>query len=258
MRYTLNSSRAIILLETLIALALSFLLFSWLSMNYLFLSLNHTMQLSWSMMQENFNLAMQILTNEIRLSGYLGCVKLNNLPSLRYSNLYTLSANNKVLITKDYLGQDILSVTHRSLASSILLKAMLKPDELYASTNLVFMPGDIVVISDCNHADFVAIAEIQVINHQQKIFLTKKLHTLYGVNAEIGLLELNTYTIRNDGGLYRRNIKGEVIQLVRGIKQMNFKDYYINSGQLAGVSIELHLRSGKLQHTGYGFVHVAS
>lgn len=251
-----TKTAAIILLETLIALLLSLLLLSWLTITYLSLARHHAIQKSWSKIQENFTVACQMLTREIKLSGYLGCVSLHNLPALQYRQSYLLSSSNKLSIAHPQSQYDVITVRHRSIASSILLNDMTNNHELYVSKNLAFAPGDLVLLADCTHAEIGQISAITINQSSQKLSLTHNITHPYKRDAEIGLVEENSY-IFNHGTLYRRNIKGHVSHLINGIQIITI-DTALSDTTITGLSLMLKLFAGKISQRGYVFINVAS
>jgi hypothetical protein len=269
--YNNKNLDGLILLETLIALFLGLLLLACLLLIYLLLMRQTITQISWSTLQEHFNIATRVLQRDVQLAGYLGCVQLAQHPVITYNPAYNLTLNNRLLIThSDFSGHDILIVQHRSLISNVLLHKMLNNYELYVSRHLKILPGNILLLADCDSAEITKVASVTLVNAtMQKIILSQPLHKQYAQNTEVGLFERNSYTIAA-GSLYQHDINGHNIAVVAGIHDMRIRDVLqsentwsddhaaIEATRLTGIVVQWQLTDHALLQLAYQVITVSS
>jgi hypothetical protein len=239
-----SSYSGITILEFMLAMLISLLLFSILGMIYLAIEKNTAAQIAYRMIQENGRVATQLLVRNLHRAGQIGCARLTaDFPITNYLN-YTVSPDNKII------GTDaMLTIRGGSEVSGFLLQPMITTSVLYASTTVHFSPGDMAIISDCQTAEIFKIKMIEKINQQtQKIILQTPLHKQYGNQSELRHFEINTYyvatTQRIDStgaviyALYLKNHNNHRTELVEGIDAIHLTYDVIKDGQLVTLTAD--------------------
>jgi len=244
------------LLEFLISLVLGLFLLTLLSTVYVAIERQHKIQSDLTALQSHFSIAEKLLSQELKQSGYLGCLSIHSIQRLYNATTYALTAANKFHVHPGGAESDMITVWHRSVENSVLLKSMRGLKTLYLSLDFPIDAGDVLIVSDCDSVDIFQVASVSMISKSvQKVVSVSSLHKKYNAYADVGLLERNTFLVEKTGpsqyGLYRTNIKGQKIELVPGVQKMKFF-----SDQISGVSMRLELVEGTLKKIGYSFVGI--
>lgn len=219
------------LLELMIAISLS--LFLSMGMINIFIYSKNIYRLTQSLntISTKTRMAFYLLSHDIRMAGFVGCVRLiEALPLNRH-----LISDSLVVWHK---GANTAKLSLPKLAryqkdSDVILIQFLDPDTFpikeAKSSHIIllhkklFRPRDILLISDCQHAELV---------HWNNIHLTYN----YQIESEIGYLNKIVYYIADTGrmsetgqriyALYRRNLNQSFykpIELIEGIKRMSIR-----------------------------------
>jgi hypothetical protein len=245
------------LLELLLTLMFSLLLLGLLLDIYLGTERQNELRSTLLSLQDNANFALQSLSAELQETGFWGCPRLSAEFSLRNTGALNPIKNLE-------LQQDA-SITIRHRSAVVLSVREIEKTFLVLSSEFRCEPGDILVISDCKHAEWFEVAEVSFHGAEQKLIPVLPLQASYSEQAEIGYLESNTYfvgkTARKDElghwifALYKRDLKGRRKELVEGIEKMKLRFFQLESkASIQGVSIELALRQKNLRKTVYAFV----
>jgi type IV pilus assembly protein PilW len=216
--------RGVMLIEVMLALLLSMGIFSILILLYVAAEKNHAMQVSYYEVEDNSQIALQIISRDIQQTGFVGCARLTaDFPVQSYA-MYALFPNNKIM------GTNTTLVTRFAGMAAYLQQSMLSLTTLFASSDSHFSAGDMAIISDCYSAEIFRIKTVFENNHIQKIISELPLHKQYNQYSEISHFEINTYyvakTKRTDSfgkgiyALYRRNAESHVVELVEGVEQL--------------------------------------
>ncbi len=224
-----NFIRGITLLEILLSLFLSIGLFAILITIYLTTVKNAAIQAAYYSIQQNSQLALQILARDIHSAGYIGCGRLTeDFPVQTYLH-YSLRPNNKII------GEDsAITVRSASTESAYLPLSMDSLQVLFVSLDAHFSRQDVVIVSDCESAEIFQIKSIESAGeNQQKIITQMPLHKHYAQYAEVSKLEENHYVVadtkRVDStgkiikALFRRYASGHNLELVEGVQQLQFE-----------------------------------
>lgn len=229
------------LLELLVALTLALFLSS--GMISIFIQSKNIYQLMQNLnkMQTNARIAINALSHDIRMAGFIGCVRLIDfLP--RHSHL---TPDTSLVVW--HKGQTTAKLALPTLTryrqdSDIVLIQLMNPNTIpikFAKAGNIslmnratFAPNDIVLISDCQHAE--------VFNWRYK-----NLKYIYQMDSELGFFDKIIYYIGDTGrisetgqgiyALYRRNLNQSIkkpVELVEDIEKMSIrlglKDAYGN------------------------------
>jgi hypothetical protein len=256
-----NFFAGIMLIEFIIAMMISVFLLGILGMIYLAAEKNNAAQSAYLTILDNGRIASELLTRHIHAAGHIGCARLtDDFPLTSYLN-YTLSSRHKIIGT-----DNTLTVSGGSPESGYLLQSMLTATVIYVSTELHFMTGDIVMVSDCESAEIFEVKSIQKIHSgMQKIISTMPLHKQYGQYAEVNYFEKNMYFIADTKhtdasgatihALFVRNHRRHITELVEGVDAISITYDVVQHDQLVmlkaqqvqdwaavvGVKIELSL-----------------
>jgi type IV pilus assembly protein PilW len=220
------------LLELMIAMSLS--LFLSMGMMSIFIHSKNIYQLTLTLnaIQTKARLAFYLLSHDIRMAGFIGCVRLTDFSPLNSD----LTSNTCLVVWHkgNTTAKLILPrlVRYQKDSDAILIQ-FLDPNtfqiknaqlgQIVFASRMAFRPKDILLISDCLHAELV---------HWTNIHLTFRYH----LDSEIGFFNKIIYYIgdtgrtREDGqriyALYRRNLNQSFhkpVELIEGIRKMSIR-----------------------------------
>jgi len=220
------------LIELMIAIALSMIVISLFSTLLLTARHQQIVQATLNELQENARTAFHILTTEISMAGYIGCPALSNdFPLLNHT-------------TAPFTPQTSLSgtdnsftVQHTEMPASTALSTS---PEIQVMSDVNYKPRDIMLITDCLHAEIFVVASIASHGDIQTLRPVTALQNNYDSLAEVGRLASNTYFIENNY-LVKKDIHGQKQFLVAGIKRMQI----IYSAQIGDEIVEVHHTHGE-------------
>ena len=220
------------LIELMIAISLS--LFLSVGIINIFIYSKNIYQLTQNLniIPTKARLALNLLSHDIRMAGFIGCVRLIDVMTLNNH----LSANTSLVVW--HKGYTTAKLSLPKLAqyqkdSDAILIQFLDPNTFPVNeaksrhislvNKMAFQPKDTLLISDCQHAEFI---------HWNNIHLIYS----YQIGSEIGFFNKIIYYIAdtrrmNEMGqpiyaLYRRNLNQSFykpIELIEGIKRMSIK-----------------------------------
>lgn len=261
------------LVEVMMASALSLLILSILFSVYISVQRSSQIQNALSLLENNGKLATTMLKTEIHKAGNMGCLRLTaDFPITDYLP-YTITAQNKLTGTGD-----AFTVRYAETPNDMLVQSMQEMNVLYTNQDVLFMPNDILIISDCRHAEIFKIHKINRFHGMQKITTTFPLHNRFSKLAEISRLVINKYIIKRtnhpDGGLpyslFVENIFHHQTELVGGINKMFILYSVLINGKIIdlqatdisdwskvmGVAIKLELISRSFKKNWYIYASV--
>lgn len=255
----LQNQLGITLIEILIAMLLGAFLLGGVIQIFVNTKQTYRMQESLSRLQENGRFAMEFLTYDIRMAGYLGCMSrvssitntLNNSTDYLYNFGIPIQGNNWNAATSAWLPAADSSIITPLNGSDIITIRSVNPNgatvtqhpggtppgsaDLKLSSNPGINDCDIAIVSDCQTAAVFQITNFNAANNNNTVHntgtctppgpgnATQALGKSY-VGAELFLAQTISYYIRsNPGGipaLYRRRNANTVEELVEGIEQM--------------------------------------
>jgi type IV pilus assembly protein PilW len=220
------------LIELMIAISLS--LFLSVGIINIFIYSKNIYQLTQNLniIPTKARLAFHLLSHDIRMAGFIGCVRLIDVMTLNNH----LSANTSLVVW--HKGYTTAKLSLPKLAqyqkdSDAILIQFLDPNTFLVNeaksrhislvNKMVFRPKDTLLISDCQHAEFI---------HWNNIHLIYS----YQIGSEIGFFNKIIYYIADTGrmnergqhihALYRRNLNQSFYkptELIEGIKRMSIK-----------------------------------
>lgn len=247
------------LIEILIAMTLGAFLLSGVIQIFINTKQTYRMQESMSRLQENGRFAMEFLTYDIRMAGFLGCMSrvtsitntLNNASNYLFNFGIPIQGNNWDTATSAWLPAADSSITSPLNGSDIITIRSVNPNGVIvtqhpggtppgsADLKLSANPGindcDIAIVSDCQTAAVFQITNFNAANNNNTVHNTGTCATPGPGNAtqalgksykdgELFMAQTKSYYIRsNPAGipaLYRRTNGNAAEELVEGIEQM--------------------------------------
>ncbi|HSW71663.1 MAG TPA: hypothetical protein VLH77_06805 [Gammaproteobacteria bacterium] len=258
----LSQQAGLTLIELLLSLTLSLLLV--LLLSFISVATKHQQEVfnSLSLLHKHARFALQRLHAELEMAGFIGCPQLDADFPLNNNSAYPFYANKQVELGQDQLHSALVTIRHRSVEAAVLQKQRSESSVLELSTDLAFAPGEVLIISDCKHADIFQVEKQFKEKNRQIIITRQPLRYHYGIEAEVGSLEINSYSVEKTK---RRDPRGEAIfalywtdrsgrkrELVEGIQQLKIRFHQVRNH--TGLSIELKARQKALTKTEYDFV----
>ena len=257
MPYRRPQYRGITLIELLIGITLSLFILSMLIEIFLATEKNHRALAALTDLQDNANIAIQLLSKSIRTAGYSGCAQI--FPMQRIE-----AKSNAIII-------------HRAAPSAaILLEPMHNYTNLRVTQSPLFIKNKALFISDCQSAEIFFPKQIKKMHGAQMIETNHPLKFLYDRFAEVSELETQTFFVAQTG---RYTEQGQPIsalyvnktELVEGVDTIKFQytillnhslieknaDELDGNEKIRGISIELtlsSLNSFPLQKKAYTYV----
>ncbi|MDH5324192.1 MAG: PilW family protein [Gammaproteobacteria bacterium] len=223
------------LTETMVALAISLILLAGVMQILMSNKQSHRVQEAFARLQENGRFAMQFITRDLRMAGYMGCASLdtepgnivdlnqdgaadliasfsgNGLQGKEYADLpLALSDTVSLTTTNVVAGTDIVLIKHASRTGVRLddpvptISGQLKLDATTASG--MFQPGDILFVTDCEQADVFAATSTNAVGaayveiaHASTLNLSPPhLSKAYTTEAEVMKMQASAYYIANN------------------------------------------------------------
>lgn len=216
----------IFLIEALLSVMLSGLLLSVLYEMYLINHQSYHLQSTLMRIQTNANTAIKILTDEIKMAGYIGCGKLTKDFPLNTSS-FTLTLGSRLI----GLAENAFVVSRAEFPNANLLEPTTDDNTLLTNNVIYFKPGDILIISDCKAAEIFRILEVHTLKDRQKIIPVKPLQHKFDQFAEVSHLQINKFYVAktnrthadgsNVNALFMENINGEKMEIVEDVQQMH-------------------------------------
>lgn len=217
----INSQSGITLIELIITLLLSLVIFSaftsiLMSANQLFI---YTATRAEDFQQES--LSGRVMQNEISLAGYMGCGKLTNSFPLVSHVAATLSLANRLLV-QDHR----LEIRHAGLPPVRLISIHPGNRVIEVENGVVFHSNDIIILSDCHHAEIDSISKVQSHGSLQQLYLTVALSDHFDDGAEVSHFMINEFVMiqadSNKKMLVMRDKKHNQTVLMKEIENVSF------------------------------------
>src|SRR3990167_423289 len=216
------------LVEVLLSCMLGLLLISLLANSYVIAEKHEALRQKLQYIQLNAETALQLLSHDVRMAGYLGCPFLtNDFPILPYGQI-TFTPQNKLQ------GQNnpnaFLSVRYLEFPHSTLLRQS-SYSEMIVSTPPYYKAGDILLMTNCDQAEIFQVRTVIQRDKRMYLLSTTPLRNYYQEHSELGRLLVHTYYAADthrqgrDGrpiyALYRANAPQHSMELVEGIDHIS-------------------------------------
>ncbi len=238
------------LVEMMVALTISLILSALLLNHYVDANGALSMQTSMYHLQEVVNISNDVITQEIQQAGYIGCAKLAPGFPIRHYQQYSLTYANQLMVT----GESIIS-RHASSLHAALLSISADKKSLYVSDNISFKPNDILIISDCQHAEIFKVKNIFHLNQQIKVETIAPLDGDFSVNTEVAYFESNRLFLKklskNKKALFIEDVNLFHRQITEGVEALHF------ANKLHGVTFTETVTVNALQKEWGGYVPIS-
>ncbi|MCO6440676.1 MAG: PilW family protein [Nitrococcus mobilis] len=265
------------MVEIMVALTLSLLLLGAVFQIFISAKASYRMNEGLARLQETGRFAVDILTGDIRMAGYQGCMTLDQLtPNVIVKNppseLLLYDPANVLRGQNDLASGNDLVDDHRAVVGSdslSLLKA--SPAVAHLSGNMTainaniqldgnpagFEQDDILMITDCAEADIFKATSVSssggtvTIAHASDGNTTNNLSKAYQGDAMVMAFESSTYYVADTNrtneagepiyGLYVQRLGGTPVELVAGVEDMQV--LYGEDGNADG-SVDSYVNAG--------------
>lgn len=241
-----NAVIGMTLIELMFSLVLSVVILSSVFEIYLTAENNYRAQNTLMMLQENAQIVSQLLTQQIRMAGFMGCAKLSNGFPIHNNLSIKINADNKIsnFNSKDIKpGTDGLMIWHASNKTTALEESMHETGFLYVESGGKFSVRDYLIISDCTTAEIIEIKKIiHLRNGVQKIIPTQAMGKLYLQHSTVNKLEQQQYFVGNTGrvgedhqaiyALYTKENNDHKQELAEGIDGLKISYAMLENGKL--------------------------
>lgn len=252
-------ARGTTLIELMLSLTLSVILLGLVVGVYLATEKQNELLAALVDLHDHARFALQRLEQEVRQAGFIGCPRLTADFPLGNATAYPLNAANKVELRSDEADSSVMTIRHRRLEIAELLEPMTQASILDISLDLDINVNDLLLISDCRHADLFQVEEVSKRAGRQRLRARSPLRYRYAEGAEIGEMEIRTYSLEKTG---RKDSAGEALFALFVRDRNGHKSEWATGGEkwkveiLAGqaVSFELQVAERGLHKTEYGFV----
>lgn len=228
----------IVLIELMVALSLSLLLLRFVFEIVVTSERYFRLQTALQQNQESALTALDILSSAIHQAGHIGCPRLTRDFQIYSIGNYAVNAQNKLI----GISNNVLTVRYAEYPPAVLIAPMRDNKTLHISKNIPIKSNDIVLISDCKHA------ELAKIDSMTSNYLTtqQSLHGQFDSMSELSRLQINTYfiakTVRKDQSgapiyaLFVRDINARTMELVEGISNMLLTYMLYQEGRIVALS----------------------
>jgi Tfp pilus assembly major pilin PilA len=237
--------RGMMLLEVLITAAIASLLAASLTTIYLAVEQTYQRQHALQLQQAVARHVTELLTDEVHAAGYIGCARLTPEFPVQPFMRHTLTVQNALVV-----DDKTITVRYQSYPGASLVANMRSLSQLKADMTVIYHPGQLLLISDCSHAEIFEAAYIIIKNDVQLITTLQPLHYLYLQYAEIGAMTTHHYHLarsrhqqgkrRMVNALVRIDGNGNARKEVDGMEQLIF------ARDDQGVSFAFHTAEGNI------------
>lgn len=206
-----------ILIELMISVAIGFLLISGLTEIYLSASRATQLQKKLIDVQTSAQSVITILHDNIKHAGFIGCAALtSDFPIVSHVPFELLPQ------TKLVGGDNQITVRYADYPSANVIMPITNHSQIVVNNVERFKADDIMMISDCMHAE---IAKVVAVSHQankQVITLNAPLQYLFQPNADVSRLVENTFYRCHQSSLCVRDVNNIETELVENVRAINF------------------------------------
>ncbi len=217
---SVKQQRGISLIELMVAITLSLILGTALIQIFSSSRGSYRQQEAASRLQENGRYTIEMLAQDVRMAGYMGCASIDNIPvtikasgplpsDVMFDATQIIRGLNNVAAVNPYnaeLGTDVL-IIRRASDTGVRLTGNMTADN--ANIQMVdnsagFVAGDFLFITDCASADLFCANNVSsggtvTISHSSSCNIDPKLSKAYKTDAEVLAFRSSAYFIRATG-----------------------------------------------------------
>lgn len=208
------------LLEVLLASALAVVIIS--TLTSLYVRIHHHLLINQQYITESLT-AMRLLAlfkSEIESAGHIGCAQLAPDFMVQTYGQFSLTKENSLRV-----GVNDLSVQYQAMPT-VLVLAQAGERTIVTDDGAAFDAKEIVVISDCAHAEINEVKSVNVKNNQIHLSLVRPLQVNYAGAAEVGHLIGHHYYLQQRGthsDLVQESERGRKYVLQSDITNLQFE-----------------------------------
>ena len=230
------------LLEMMAAVVISMVLI--LLLTSMYVNMHHVLASQHAMQaQQNSALnVIDIIRDEIGMAGHIGCARLSSEFIVHSLSSYSLSIDNFMVVNPRNI-----TVRYQSFPGDVLLNDSSSRAVLMTDASVRYRSGDILVISDCLHAEIFQASDVVMRGYIQHITPITPLRYQYHKYAEIGLLVIRQYYLDRDHTLTRRDIDGRKTEIMSGVNNLEF---VMTTG---GINFSFQTIDKKLKQNWHGY-----
>lgn len=214
------------LLEILIGLSLAIFIIS----TFVRLYLHYHRQLIHLHDEESLHAditeAINLLKTDVSRAGYIGCAKLTSEFRVIPYRQYNMTNENALITTSNKM-----TVRYQEFPSAMVTADMDDHYRILTNHDNDFKSGDILMISDCLHAEIFRASFVDHLSNGRLITSNEPLKYKYHKHAEVGRFVISSFylgTISQDiladrVSLLHENVSGEVEVLIDRVAKLNFE-----------------------------------
>lgn len=187
-------TQGISLLEVMLSSALAVLIIS--ALTNLYIKLNHAVLRNEEYITTSLTAArlISLFRSEVESAGHIGCAQLNEDFIVQPYQKYSITKANSLQV-----HDNELIVQYQAMPTLSLISPLNQHRTLLTDNGATVEPKDILLISDCNHAEIFQVKSINIKNNVKHITSIGQLRSAYGVNAEVGRLIYHRYFLQHHG-----------------------------------------------------------
>jgi len=199
-------------------------------------------------MQTQMTSITEMLTADIKLSHYQGCMKAK--PTITGTSTQ-------------------ITIKHMAYPSQKLAKGMQELNRIVVEKSFIPRPGELLMIADCQRSELLGVKQVYKKKTGNIVVTQSLLHNLYGANADISRYETYQYFINQSQSKLYLQVNSNIKEtLADNVKRIIFHFYVVEQGQvrevlsdnvngtsmLAGIGIDLLLGNENLQQQWHAYV----
>lgn len=257
------------LIELLIAIVISTIMTSVLVEIYITMHRQYQLQIALNEIQNTAKKVMSIISRSIKVTGNIGCPRLSaDFPIISHTS-FSITTKNKLIGDPSQM-----IVMHAAYSDAKLIK-LLNSTTILVRTYANIKLDDVLVISDCKHAEMVSVVHMVTSGQEKKLTLNHVLQYQYesGI-TEVNILEISRFYVAKTTRMtasgnsiyafYYMDINGIKNEIAEGVRGIHFHydisdppfhvDHVTDAANVIGVSIQLDLEIPPLKKSWYSYV----
>ena len=181
---------------------------------------------------------MDTIVGEVHQAGYIGCAHLTEHYPI-FSVVFSLTADNHLVIERDKL-----IVRHASIQHANLIEIN-QPSLLVTDFGVRFKKDDLLILSDCTHAEMFIVKNVLIRHHKQILIPKEPLQGAFQPDAEVSRMVMNQYY------LYKQTLLVEDIHHHREALSRNVRAFHpsISNRAMGHLKVTIDLWTGLQNET---------
>lgn len=229
------------LLEVLIVLFLSTIIYEVLMQIYLHSLKSYQLQMAYQQMQTHSEDILSFLYAELKKARSLHDCRMK--PEILLTNQTTIPLERKDFLL---LAKNSLRIAY--MQNNVAKLVQQQGNQLIVNADIKFHANEIVIITDCAKANISQLKEAQLYKDKQILILAQPLSYEFNNNALIGILRYENLSLINNKFYAEDLIHQRKQAVVDDIKNIIFTPHYNSQGNIYGVSIDAQVRAATLNY----------